>query len=86
MSQKKVVHGSESYSHPLLRSMQETPLEDHSAIVPTYQPLIASHRNRTSSKLLRYTTLTPNLHSSFTLFASLLPPIIDELPLLTTVA
>lgn len=81
----KRIAPSESYSHPLIKSLQETTIEDHSRILPTYQPIVPSHQNRTSTKVLRCTTLTPSIGSFFTAFLNPFHPTLQSLPRLDSV-
>lgn len=72
----------QSYSHPLVRSLAEPTDEEQEKVVATYQPILPSHRNRTSSKILRYSTRTPSRDSAFALFVTPLHPIAQDLPVL----
>lgn len=76
---------NESYSHPLIKSLEKVAIEDHARIVPTYQPMVANNHNRISSKLMRMTTLTPFANSTFTAFLNPFHPAIQEVPHLSRV-
>jgi len=57
-------------------------MEDHSKIIPTYQPFIPSHQNRTSSKLMRFSTLSPTANTEILVCLQPFHHIVHELPLL----
>ena len=79
-SEHQTSKSRDNYPHPIVKNTQLYIEETHETVIPTYQPFIPSHQQRTSAAFIRYTNLAPSLNSPFTLFINPFHPQINNLP------
>jgi hypothetical protein len=82
---KGKVTNNDGFSHPLIKNIEEPVMEDHTRVIPSYQPILPNSQNRISSKILRCTYLPSTNLKEFAVLVSPFSQTTSTLPTVDTV-